>query len=161
MLVSVIGCTASYQQSALTQPTVKLAANEFVYVATPENGWYGDQEYRNSGVMAANATRAAFAKYSSSTKIIDSCAGEECFTELEGSTGYLVMPVILHWEDRATEWSGKSDRLEIQVTVYDLATQEELASSVLKGKSKWATMGGDHPQDLLPDSLNNYVKTLY
>lgn len=111
--------------------------------------------------MTANAARAAFARYSSSTKVIGSCSRENCFTELVGNSGYLVVPIILHWEDRATEWSGKSDRLEIQLSVYDLETQEELASSVLTGKSKWSTMGGDHPQDLLPDPVNSYVESLY
>ncbi|WP_254924651.1 DUF4823 domain-containing protein [Aeromonas sp. A35_P] len=30
-----------------------------------------------------------------------------------------------------------------------------------EGKSKWATFGGDHPQDLLPEPTEKYVNSLY
>ena len=70
-------------------------------------------------------------------------------------------PEILHWEDRATEWSGKSDRIEIQLVIYDAVTRKELANSSYTGTSKWATFGGDHPQDLLPEPTYQYVNGLY
>jgi hypothetical protein len=67
----------------------------------------------------------------------------------------------LHWEDRATEWSGKSDRLEIQLVIFNVHTGDELANATLTGKSKWATFGGDHPQDLLENPILEYVASLY
>jgi hypothetical protein len=75
--------------------------------------------------------------------------------------GYFVAPEILHWGDRATEWSGIPDKIEIKISVYDAQFETELASSVVNGKSKWATFGGDHPQDLLPEPVNQYVESLY
>lgn len=66
--------------------------------------------------------------------------------------GYYVIPEILHWEDRATEWSGIPDRLEVKLSIFD-GNKKELASTIITGKSKWATLGGDHPQDLLPEPL--------
>jgi len=75
--------------------------------------------------------------------------------------GYYVQPEILHWEDRATEWSGKSDRLEIQVLLYDTSSKSEIMSSSYKGKSQWLTFGGDHPQDLLPKPTEEFVDALY
>ena len=74
---------------------------------------------------------------------------------------YYVAPEILHWEDRATEWSGRPDRIEVQISIYDVNMQTEIASSVITGKSAWATFGGDHPQDLLPEPTNAYVASLY
>ena len=71
------------------------------------------------------------------------------------------MPEILHWEDRNTEWSGIKDKIEIKLVVYDAATGNELASTIIAGKIKWATFGGDHPQDLLPEPLKRYVESLY
>ncbi len=73
----------------------------------------------------------------------------------------MVTTEILHWEDRATEWSGRPDRVEVQISVYDTSTREEVASSSYSGKSKWATFGGDHPQDLLSEPTDNYVRSLY
>ncbi len=59
-----------------------------------------------------------------------------------------------------TEWSGKKDVIEIQIAVVDAASGSALASSVISGKSQWATFGGDHPQDLLPEPLQAYVDSL-
>jgi hypothetical protein len=73
----------------------------------------------------------------------------------------VLKPVILHWEERNTEWSGKPDRIEIQVLIYDTTTREVIASSRFSGKSKWATFGGDHPQELLPEPTNEFVDNLY
>ena len=74
---------------------------------------------------------------------------------------YLVYPTILHWEDRATEWSGRSDKVEIKVVVVDVLTGNTITGSIIKGSSGLATFGGDHPQDLLPGPVNQFVSTLY
>jgi Domain of unknown function (DUF4823) len=74
---------------------------------------------------------------------------------------YYVVSEILHWEDHATEWSGLPDKIEVKIMVYDGGTGKELASTLIAGESKWATFGGDHPQDLLPEPLNSYVESLY
>ena len=73
----------------------------------------------------------------------------------------MAIPEILHWKDRATEWSGIPDKIEVKLSVYESNSEKELASTVLSGKSKWATFGGDHPQDLLAEPLNKYIGTLY
>jgi hypothetical protein len=36
-----------------------------------------------------------------------------------------------------------------------------ITSVVLEAQSKWATLGGDHPQDLLPKSFDRYLETIY
>lgn len=74
---------------------------------------------------------------------------------------YYVIPEILHWEDRATEWSGIPDKIQVKISIYEGKTWKEVASTIISGKSKWATFGGDHPQDLLPEPLNKYVESLY
>jgi hypothetical protein len=79
----------------------------------------------------------------------------------ETAAKYYAVPEILHWEDRATEWSGIKDKLEIKLTVYEAARPAPVASTVLSGKSKFMTFGGDHPQDLLPALIGAYVQSLY
>jgi hypothetical protein len=74
---------------------------------------------------------------------------------------YLVTPMIVHWEDRATEWSGISDKVEVRITVRDVASGRTLASAVVSGSSGLWTFGGDHPQDLLPEPMDSYVGSLF
>ena len=89
----------------------------------------------------------------------DNMASEDA-AKASGAT-YLVAPEILHWEDRATEWSGKPDRVDVDIRVIAPTSGAVIASSVISGKSKWATFGGDHPQDLLPEPVDEYVGTLF
>ncbi len=157
----VFGCTASYKQNLLAEPDKKLISGKSVIIATPANGFYENIEYPNSGKMTADVVRASFAQHTSTILVSTDCKDIACLQNLNKDYGYLVVPEIIHWEERATEWSGKSDRIEVKITVYENQSWRELSSVVVTGKSKWATFGGDHPQELLPEPLNDYIDSLY
>jgi hypothetical protein len=158
----ITGCTATYHQQALSDNARKLDKGKGVFISVPEDGRYGNHEYFNSGKMTANAVKAALLKYTNTVKVSNECHADNCFSVIPIETySYYVKPEILHWEDRATEWSGKPDRLEVMLTVFDTATGAEISTVSLNGKSKFLTFGGDHPQDLLPEPINKYIESLY
>jgi hypothetical protein len=70
-----------------------------------------------------------------------------------------VVPTILGWEDRATEWSGLPDRIKIELRTIDPAGRSRDAT-IVSGSSKWATLGGDHPQDMLAPALAPWASEL-
>ena len=76
-----------------------------------------------------------------------------------GFTHY-VHPTILHWEDRNTEWSGKRDKISIQLQVVEIESGNIIDATMLDGKSKLATFGGDHPEELLAKPLAQYAELL-
>lgn len=155
------GCAATYKNTPLTKTNSKLVRGTPVLIATPANGHFGATVYANSGKMTALAVRGAFAQFAATTSVNSGCEKLECLEQSHGGGSiYYVVPEILHWEDRATEWSGRPDRIEVKLSVFDTVGQE-LASTIFTGKSKWATFGGDHPQDLLTEPLNQYIETLY
>lgn len=156
------GCASSYQHSEVQTPSAMLDPAVGVLIAMPENGQYGETTYQHSGRMTAEAVRKAFSRHAQRVDIADDCRGAKCLEQAQAEGyGYFVDPTILHWEDRATEWSGKPDRIEIELKLYGVNKAEEIASYVYSGKSKWLTMGGDHPQDLLHDPTNEYILSLY
>lgn len=79
----------------------------------------------------------------------------------DNSFNYLIYPQILHWEDRATEWSGISDKVTVKINIIEANTKKTLDSATIEGTSGWATLGGDHPQDLLKKPINDFVNSLY
>jgi hypothetical protein len=159
---AVSGCTSTYTRTNLAEPVAVLQRGKSVAIATPADGVYGTTEYASSGKSTALAVRGAFAKFAGETSIVSACKDLACLREQAGAeSDYLVVPEILHWEDRNTEWSGIKDSIEIKLAVYDSKSGNELAASVIAGKSKWATFGGDHPQDLLPEPIYAYVATLF
>jgi len=157
-----VGCSSSYKYVAPEVAGGQLRSSEGVLVSTPNDARFADATYQGSGRMTADALRSAFARHADTVEVVSHCHGTSCLDGIDSRThGYYVKPEILHWEDRATEWSGKSDRLEIRVTVYDSSTRQKLATGSYSGKSKWATLGGDHPQDLLAKPTDHFVSTLY
>lgn len=154
------GCASTYTVEHLTAVETKLSRGKTVIIATPENGVYETTEYMESGRMTAMAVNSAFSRYATPT-ISTSCSSLKCLQNDNVGYDYYVVPTILHWEDQATEWSGKLDRLEVKLYVYDGSNFSELSSTIISGKSKWASLGGDHPQDLLPEPVGKYVDSLF
>jgi hypothetical protein len=57
--------------------------------------------------------------------------------------------VLLRREDRATEWSGISDKAEVNISIYDVTIGRRITNATVGGRSPYFTFGGDHPQDIL------------
>lgn len=158
----VAGCTASYTQTPVSGAGSKILAGKAVAISTPGNGTYEGNEYSHSGQMTALAVKAAFAKFAGDVHVIPNCSSMSCLRgAAPAGVEYFAIPEILHWEDRATEWSGIKDKLEVRLTIYGLQGDAPIAATVLSGKSKWMTFGGDHPQDLLVQPVEAYVASLY
>src|SRR3546814_13659208 len=88
----------------------------------------------------------------------------------EGATGagalgreadYLVYLKIHHWEERATEWSGKPDQIEVEIRLFDGRKGTLLASRIVNASRPWATIGGDHPPDLLLKPFTDTASGLF
>ena len=63
--------------------------------------------------------------------------------------------------DRATEWSARADKVEVQFEAVDVSSGRRIAKTIIKGRSGLATFGGDHPQDLLPEPIDEFVDQLF
>lgn len=147
----------------MDQEPQKLNTRGIVYVSVPEDGRYGQTIYAGSGQNTMQIVVMAFSEHSSR---VEGGRAHQSFDESLAAArnmgaSYLVVPTILHWEDRATEWSGIPDKASIKVAVFNVSTGVNLDSVIIKGRSGIATFGGDHPQDLLPQPVEEYVSSLF
>lgn len=165
-----LGCSfvaACADTTQLTRPSEqvgkKLDSARSVYIAVPKDGVYGDENYPGSGLTTAQTLSSAFAKRVRRVDVgnVYQAYDDALKTARDKAYTYLVYPTILHWEDRATEWSGRPDRIEVKIEVVEVTTDGLMDSAIIKGTSKWATLGGDHPQDLLPKPVEEFVASLY
>ncbi len=159
-----IGCADTHELLRGSEGgKVLLNRNASAYVAIPRDGVYGGTTYKGSGQNTAQVILAAFSKYLS--QVVTAQAYEDYKESLDRAKkegyNYLIFPAILEWEDRATEWSAIPDRVSVKVTVVDTNTGRVVNSAIVKGKSGLATFGGDHPQDLLPKPVGDYVSSLF
>jgi len=164
LLVSLLSaCADTHQLLRSGREIPKLEKSKTVYVSVPKDGHYGQTVYSGSGPNITQIVLMAFSQYA---KIVESGHEYQTFEEAldtarKHSATYLVVPTILEWEDRATEWSGIPDKASIRISITDTVSSETIDSVIIKGKSGLATFGGDHPQDLLLKPVGEYVKSLF
>jgi len=141
----------------------KLQMNDTVYVAIPPDGRHRKEFVPESGQFTAVTFRDVFAKYAKRAYVGRRVQSFQEGLETARAAGcrYFIYPTILRWEDRATEYSTRRDLVEIKVEVAEAASGEILHATVLRGRSRLFTDGGDTPQDLLPEPIRNYVASLF
>lgn len=128
------------------------------YVALPDDGMYGAKVYSGSGKMTRAIIKAALQRNSQSAAAATHVEerNQALDSARQGGYDYLALPTILHWEDRATEWDFLRDKVEVKIELIDVFSGKTESSTIIEGKSGTATLGGDHPQDLLPEPINEY-----
>lgn len=162
---AIFGCADSHQlvRYGKSETHLRLAANDTIYIAVSRDGIYGTRTYKSSGLITSRILLSSFAKRARRVEMGQSYQSFDDAIKFARDSGfrYLVYPTILHWEDRATEWSALPDRVEVKVDIVESINAKLLDSLVVTGKSGLATFGGDHPQDLLPKPVDEFVSGLF
>ena len=154
-------CTAKYD--VVRNDNKQLSTNDSYYVSKPEDGKYNTINYVNSGEMTRDALY-------NELKRLDIKAGKEDETQGKAESlsnakqqGFdvLIYPTILHWEDRATEWSGIRDKAKIKLELIDTDTETTVDSTLFDLVGTWWTLGGLHPQDMVNEAVEEYFQQLF
>lgn len=162
-VLTLTGCASKYRVDDFKGPNNDLQQGASFYVTLPEDGKFESIDYKSSGEMTQKAIVSALAQHTDS--IVEAKTFESrssAFKQARKSNSkYIFESTILHWEDGATEWSGRPDRITVKYSVYDTKTQKQTSSTVVTGSSKWATSGGDHPADLLQAPTEKFIADLF
>ncbi|MDO8540064.1 MAG: DUF4823 domain-containing protein [Opitutaceae bacterium] len=161
--IALVGCQTTTVAPVAGAPKGKILRAEKVYVVTPRDGSYGATKYPGSGAAVAATLEGAFSRYATDVvngPSVDSLADAVVAARQKGCS-YVVSSRITQWEDRATEWSGRRDKIAFIVKVVRTEDQAEIATAEIAGKSSLMTFGGDRPQDMLKKPVDEFVVTLY
>ncbi|MBX8485600.1 DUF4823 domain-containing protein [Pseudomonas cichorii] len=157
------GCADSHSWVPQQNGSARVTATDRIYISTPVDGEYGNRTYtgsgRNTSKIFSNAmsARNRFVRVGAVSGNFDDAIAQA----QRANQDILVFLSIQHWEDRATEWSMIPDKVEVKVDVVRIQTGEVISSGIIRGKSGLATFGGDHPQDLLPEPVDEFVSSLF
>ena len=157
------GCVSKYRVDAIEVPSASIPSGSHFYVMLSDDGKYGDKVYTGSGQKVSASLQRVFRAYGAEVSLATQIEDLEQALETAqlGNMAYVVWPIILHWEDRATEWSGRPDRITMRYAIYNTIVGERLASTTVSASSKWATFGGDHPEDLVPETFQNFLAQVF
>lgn len=164
LLFSGLGCTSTYsEKNTSTETPPILLASSRVFVAIPFDASFKDKVAEGSGKATAHAFYAAFARHLRSTFISRTpmSLAEALDSARALNTEYLLYPNITKWEDRATEYSGVRDKLELKVDFIELSTSRVVFSREISATGKWMSDGGESPVDLLDQPADQYVNSLF
>ncbi|MGH8696177.1 MAG: DUF4823 domain-containing protein, partial [Burkholderiales bacterium] len=153
VLLLLAGCRASYQLDNLsgTAGNARLDRQKAVYVAVPRDGSYESKPYVGSGQIVAQAVGAAFARSAPQVHVAETqgTTEEALASARKLGAGYVVVPTIAHWEQRATEWSGRPSRMAIRMTILDAATGNQISATSIEGRSRIVSFTSTSPESLL------------
>lgn len=156
-----ISCSSTYKYDFNNPSNEILEKNKEIAVSVSEDGSYGSDVYNGSGRTLSNTIRQELKKYSSNVVVLKNNETLKDFTDEEiQKYDYIVIPEILHWEDRATAWSGLPDKIEISIEIYD-SKRTLLKSAILSGKSASMTLSSTDPSELLEEPLSTFFKSIF
>lgn len=163
LVTSLISCVHKYAVPTAPRSHGVLPAASTVYVATPSDGrddrprtYEGSGSWTRSAI--ADALRERGMRIVPEGDVVE--VPEAVIAAGKAGADFLVYTRIVHWSDRATEWSGIPDRITLGVEVYEVSTSTMLNRQEIRASSRWATFGGDHPQELLPELTDRWAETL-
>ncbi|MEM7120252.1 MAG: DUF4823 domain-containing protein [Pseudomonadota bacterium] len=160
----VVGCTGSQTTTSLVDNQTGVISEQSSFVVAVEaDGAYIDKPHPESGRMARDAMVAALSPYAGDVTEIRSYIPQDTATmdAVEQGADYLVYLKLHHWEERATEWSGLPDRVRVEVRLIDGQSGEVVEARMIEAESKFATLGGDHPEDLLVVPFDTFSRDLF
>lgn len=162
---------ASYFEIAqLVKPQIPLTTKSKISIQIPANARFQDTltpdsnitVYENSANDTSSAFETAFKARNNRVEVIGECATAECLTLAKNNgSSYLVTFELTHWENRSTTWSGKPDRLTIEVIVYDLADTSVFARSYLHANTTISKSTNGEVAGFLPGIAEQFLVDLY
>ncbi len=131
LLIFLTACVSKYKTDSFTPPSQPLSKSDSAYVMLARDGAYGARTYPGSGHTVSRLLYGAILAHVSKAELATRVESRDdaIAAARKGGMSYVFDPVILNWEDRATAWSGRPDRITIRFSVWDVATGKEFSSS--------------------------------
>jgi hypothetical protein len=164
LILTALGCANTYKEKSTFAPNPpKIPLEARVYVSMPLDAVYKKKVMFKSGNNTAEAVADALARYSKAVFLAKQPESrDEALASAEKIRAeYLIMPTILKWEDKPTEWTGVRDKMTIKLEVIQVAGAQTIYAREISGKSRWLTEGGDTPADLLDEPIETFANSLY
>lgn len=154
-----VGCKSTLHIQGYRAPTNRLDPHGAVFIIVPPDAY----DEPGSGMACARTFLEAFRPFADRIRLSDEVAilGVQLTNAADQGFSYVLNTTIYRWEEEPTEWTGKPDRLDIEVRILQAADGRTVSETRFDGKSKWATFGGDHVEDLLRPLAQDWVRAMY
>lgn len=158
-VATLMGCKSSYSVQSYKAPVNRPKPEEAVYIVVPPDAY----DEPGSGLVAANTLRLTFSTHASRIELSKQTTAPDAHltTAAAGGFTYVLDTTIHSWEEEPTEWTGKSDQVDMTLRLLHAPDGAVTSETRVRGNSKWMTFGGDHVEDLLNPLASGWVQAIY
>ena len=162
LLFAFISCApAMYNLSTSKSIPPGLLCEMDVLILTPADGISDGSIVKGSGSKLASKVYYYLNTKDCDATLDDDHKSIKTFDESEfHQYDYFIVPAIVSWEDNATAWSGKPDRLMFTIDIYD-KNKKKVASGTIDAKSTNATFTENDPSELIDKPLLEFINKLF
>ena len=156
LLVS-IGCATSRINTQVPQKS-KIDKTKIIYVMQAKDGAYGGKTYKGSGLNVSKIILRTLRNVQPLAQLVEETNEADAIKiAKQKDASYLIVPDLLHWEDRATAWSGYRDKVKIELRLLSLNPIETISSQTYYTTNNSITFLNTKPEDLLDERFDKFI----
>ncbi len=147
------------QKNSMADSNVKLS-NQSVLIAKPLKGQLARKNYLKASPKVLDVLAQTLSAHMKKVKVLSKqqSRSKNLRAARRQGAGILIIPDILHWEDRNTLWSGRPDKVKLKLTIVNVRTGKTLKTKVFEQSGEWSfkKLSSDTPDSLLVEPLKVY-----
>lgn len=162
------GCVAI--PVATVQPTassakVPVKSDSVMCVIAPPDASFEGAVYSGSGREIAEKIQIALQKAGRQSRLVSQTQHDSILPCKEKGATHVVETAVLRYEDRATGWSGKPDRIELRISLYDFEQPHQRSTITYQAQSSmlasaFLEWGNAKPTALLGQDFEESINKL-
>ncbi|MBS1766093.1 MAG: DUF4823 domain-containing protein [Acidobacteria bacterium] len=135
---------------------------QVLILSTQDGQEQGQDPAHGSGRELVSALRKALSAHAVPVSISESRDVAQGYDEAAKiGFDYVLRPTITLWEDNATAWSGKGDKLEISIELYDVKSHRLTAASSFYRVATGFTLASGTPDRFMDECSNGALGKIY
>jgi len=156
-LLASFGCATSRTNIQIPLKS-EIDKTKIIYVMQAKDGAYGDIKYNGSGLNVSRRILSILRKVQPLAQLVEETNETDAAKNAkEKGASYLIVPDLLHWEDRATEWSGYRDKVQIELRLLSLDPLDVISSQDYSTTNNSITFLNTKPEDLLDERFEEFI----
>jgi hypothetical protein len=162
MLLLLNACAyTQHSVSPINAQKEKISPSDIFCIMLASDGTYGEKTYSGSGRTVSNRILYSVRQKRPLTQLVETSDEDQAIQQcLSKGSNYLLSPLILHWEDRATQWSGMRDRIKIELRIIKVAPKIFVRSAFFEARNNWVTFVNADPSELMDESFDQVIADL-
>lgn len=164
LMMVLLACGGVRINRSMADPSFRMPRDSPIYVTLARDGEYGGILQPGSGRAVSRALSEVLSYHNPRVSLAEGAEGAAEALESANALGaaFIVAPEVVSWENRATNWSGKPDRVQLLIRVLRVPGGRPLDATTIRIEGPSVVdLGANGPGALLHGALADYAEQLF